>query len=289
MKLWKAKALSAILVLSGAALLIASNRPLHALIDTTSFFMVLMPILVVMVCCALTKSEHWAYTLLALGLPLGLFGSMTGVLGMVANISDPNAIYPATAIMFLTILYGGIVSAVGYFGLPSDPVNEGSLPKPLMFLCLLGFLALMLTTAEHKGLAAFYSPLALSLFLISFGWTTLIKRKIGFHELAETSLFSSILTMVFGIILWLNSGIREFSDISVALNGLIYGLGIYICLYILSLSYRDFGKINVSRANWHWMEITAFLIFLLFAPETIREVTIDQLSYEPSLNAIFLG
>ncbi len=274
----KTKILSAILVLSGAALLTASMRPFHALIDPSSLFMVLAPILVVMVFCVLAKAEHWAYTLLALGVPLGLFGSMTGVVGMVANIADPNAIYPATAIMFLTILYGGIVSAVGYFALPSETVNLGSLPKPLMVISLLGCLAVMLTAAEFSsGLAAFYSPLALSLFLISFGWTTLIKRKIGFHELAETSLFSSILTMVFGIILWLNAGIREFSDISVALNGLIYGLGIYICLYILSLSYRDFGKINVSRANWHWMEITAFLIFLFFAPETIREVLLEQL------------
>ena len=64
---------------------------------------------------------------------------------------------------------------------------------------------------------------------------------------------------------------------SVALNGVLYGLGIYICIYIVSLSYRNLGEIKASRANWHWMEITAFLIFLLLAPETTREVLLEQL------------
>ena len=95
----------------------------------------------------------------------------------------------------------------------------------------------MLWTANAaSGLAHIYSPLALSVFLLTFGWTIVFKRQIGLQELAETSLFSSILTLVVGIILWLEAGIKEWSDVSVALNGLLYGLGIYICIYIVSLS-----------------------------------------------------
>ena len=275
--MWKSKTLSAILVLAGVALLIASKRHFSALIDLISLQIVAVPILIVMFFCALTKAQDWAAILLALGVPVGLLGSMLGVVTMASSLGDPNAIYPATAIMFLTILYGGIASAVGYFALSAERMNERNLPKPAMFTCLLFFLATAFWAAKNSGnLASFYSPLALSLFLINFGWTTLLKRKIGFQELAETSLFSSILTVVLGIILWLSAGIRDLSDLSVALNGLVYGLGIYICIYILSLSYREFGEINVTRANWHWIELAAFLIFLVFAPETLREVLLEQ-------------
>ena len=212
------------------------------------------------------------------GVPFALLGSMFGVVGITANAFDSKAIYSASAIMFLTILCGGVVSAVGYFALPNEKEVKGSLPVPLMFFCVISFLGLMLWTANvSSGLAQIYSPLALSVFLMTFGWTIVSKRQIGLQELAETSLFSSILTLVVGIILWLEAGIRELSDVSVALNGLLYGLGIYFCIYIVSLSYRDLGEINASRTNWHWMEIPAFIIFLLFAPETIREVLLEQL------------
>ena len=276
--MWITKILAAIFLLSGLSFLIIADRDLGGLIDPTSLAIVLPPVMVVMVFCQMTKAEHWSRVLLALGVPFGLLGSMFGVVGITANAFDSKAIYPASAIMFLTILYGGVVSAVGYFALPTEKEGKGSLPVPLMFLCVISFLGLMLWVANvSSGLGQFYSPLALSVFLMTFGWTIVFKRQIGLQELAETSLFSSILTLVVGIILWLEAGIRELSDVSVALNGLLYGLGIYICLYIFSLSYRDLGEINVSRANWHWMEITAFLIFLLFAPETIREVLLEQL------------
>lgn len=275
--MWITRILAAIFLLSGLAFLIIADRDLGGLIDPISLAVVLPPVMAVMICCQLTRAEHWSRVLLALGVPFGLLGSMFGVVGITANAFDPRAIYPSSAIMFLTILYGGVVSAVGYFALPNEKEVKGSLPVPLMFFCVISFLGLMLWTANvSSGLAQIYSPLALSVFLMTFGWTIVFKRQIGLQELAETSLFSSILTLVVGIILWLESGIRELSDVSVALNGLLYGLGIYICIYIVSLSYRDLGEINASRANWHWMEITAFLIFLLFAPETIREVLLEQ-------------
>lgn len=275
--MWITRILAAIFLLSGLAFLIIADRDLGGLIDPISLAVVLPPVMAVMICCQLTRAEHWSRVLLALGVPFGLLGSMFGVVGITANAFDPRAIYPSSAIMFLTILYGGVVSAVGYFALPNEKEVKGSLPVPLMFFCVISFLGVMLWTANvSSGLAQIYSPLALSVFLMNFGWTIVFKRQIGLQELAETSLFSSILTLVVGIILWLEAGIRELSDVSVALNGLLYGLGIYICIYIVSLSYRDLGEINASRANWHWMEITAFLIFLLFAPETIREVLLEQ-------------
>ena len=50
-----------------------------------------------------------------LGVPLGLFWSVLGATGMAVNLTDVKIYGPATAIMLLTITYGGLVSALGYF------------------------------------------------------------------------------------------------------------------------------------------------------------------------------
>ena len=59
------------------------------------------------------------------------------------------------------------------------------------------------------------------------------------------------------------------------MNGLNYGLLIYIVVYLWSLR-NPMDRIEAGKANWHWMEVSAFLVFMLFAPETIRESLINQ-------------
>ena len=33
---------------------------------------------------------------------------------------------------------------------------------------------------------------------------------------------------------------------------------------------------HTGRANWYWVEVTAFMVFMLFAPETIRETLLRE-------------
>lgn len=56
------------------------------------------------------------------------------------------------------------------------------------------------------------------------------------------------------------------------LCGLSYGLLIYICFFIFSLSAKDGKIIDAGRANWNWLEITAFFMFMLFSHKTMREL-----------------
>ena len=60
----------------------------------------------------------------------------------------------------------------------------------------------------------------------------------------------------------LNEGMYE--GLSIAMNGLYYGLLSYICLYILSYKFGTTEKIDAPLMNWHWMEVTGFLIFMFF-------------------------
>ena len=54
----------------------------------------------------------------ALGIPIGLTCSLVGMIQQVNGILLENSgdgIYSSSAVMLLTTLYGGVVSAVGYF------------------------------------------------------------------------------------------------------------------------------------------------------------------------------
>ena len=84
--------------------------------------------------------------------------------------------------------------------------------------------------------------------------------------------------MVLALIQWYGAGELDRDAINLAINGLNYGLTIYIFAYVISRSKVDMKskKIETGRANWHWMEVTAFMVFMLFAPETLRETLMNE-------------
>ena len=49
-----------------------------------------------------------------LGIPRGLLGVSLGLISIFSEMSDFNALAPATAILLLTILYSGTISGLGY-------------------------------------------------------------------------------------------------------------------------------------------------------------------------------
>mgnify|MGYP001197917343 FL=1 len=228
---------------------------------------------------ARSNSAHWSQVLLALGVPTGLLGGSLGVTGMALNIDDPTAAYPASGILLLTILYGGVISAVGYFAKKLSSHQNSLLPKKSIVIALTFFILIMGWAMESSaGIMAFVSLEAISVFCAVIGWQIFVNKQIRFQSLAEASLFASILCLILGLIQWHQAGTLDREAIAFALNGLNYGLMIYIVLYLVSLSAedKDANKIETGRANWHWMEVTAFMIFMLFAPETLRETLANE-------------
>lgn len=59
--------------------------------------------------------------------------------------------------------------------------------------------------------------------------------------------------------------------LSVAGVGLFWGLMGYIAVYIAAYSTAQLEPINANLVNWHWMEVTAFYIFMFLAPDTILD------------------
>lgn len=71
--------------------------------------------------------------------------------------------------------------------------------------------------------------------------------------------------------------IARFSDfvqlgVKISMGALVIGLLLYIAALCVSYGSGGQAEINGQRQNWHWLELTGFLIFMYFAPETLREV-----------------
>ena len=253
-------------------------------VDASSLVVVFIPLLVICVSLWFSCKAKWNVLFRDLGVPLGLFWSVVGATGMALNMTDVRAYGPLTSIMLLKLTYGGLVSALGYFSTfkrsnPERHNNEKTAGLKIITFILVAFLGLTLWAMDSAaGLAAFINPVALSVFGTTIVSAVLLSDSDHRIEvLCQASLLSAMISLVLGLVVLYTSfsgeGLTEgmYEGLSIAMNGLNYGLFSYICVYIVSYKFGTTGKINAPLMNWHWMEVTGFLIFMFFAPETLRE------------------
>ena len=254
-----------------------SDFELHRLVDAPSilFISALAPIVFI---AAWTGAAHWSESTLALGLPMGLLGGTIGVTGMSTYINDYNAAYPATSIMLLTVLYGGILSAMGYFGANVVEKQNNRLPKTSLIMALAPFSFMVFLPVWDMGTSPFFSLEAIGVFFAVFATQVIFSHRFSFQHVTEGALFAAIVCLILGLSLWYSTGELDRDAVNLAINGLNYGLVIYIVVYVISLSQanKESDKIETGRSNWHWMEVTAFMVFMLFAPETLRETLLRE-------------
>ena len=229
-----------------------------------------------------------------LGIPIGLTFSLIGMIQRVNGIlleNSGDAIYSSTAVMLLTTLYGGVVSAVGYFfagsGRPEpSPVKNHRrlvIGKWLWFANVGGFYWYAITSNGPYecdpdffgrtlcgGYSWFSEPMAFVILACGV-FLSIIKSKPGYYaaNLCKSFLLSAMLSVTCGIII-LFSG-ETLQGLSVAGVGLFWGLIGYIAVYIAAYSTAQREPINANLGNWHWMEVTAFYIFMFLAPDTILD------------------
>ena len=157
-------------------------------------------------------------------------------------------------------------------------LKNNTILKTITFI-LVAFLGLTLWAMNGAaGLAAFINPVALSVFGTSIVSAILLSDSdYRVQVLCQASLLSAMISLVFGLIVLFQSfsgeGINEgmYEGLKLAMNGLLYGIYSYICIYIFSYKFGTTERIDAPLMNWHWLEVTGFLIFMFFAPETLRE------------------
>jgi len=252
-------------------------------IDSASLTAVFVPLFVTCVALWFSCKAKWNVLFRDLGVPFGLFFSVLGATGMSLTMKDVSAYGPATGIMLLTITYGGLVSALGYFSTfkrssPRRHNNEKTASWKAITLILVAFLFFTLWAMVIIGFTDFFNLVALCVFGTSIVSAILLSDSEHRTEvLCQASLLSAMISLVFGLIVLYRSfsgdGINEgmYEGLKIAMNGLSYGLLSYISIYIVSYKFGTTAKIDAPLMNWHWMEVTGFLIFMFFAPETLRE------------------
>ena len=256
-------------------------------VDTASLVVIFIPLLVICVSLWYSCQAKWNVLFRDLGVPLGLFWSVLGATGMV-YVTEAKAIGPATAIMLLTLTYGGLLSAIGYFSTFkrskfSSQNSQQTASWKAISLILGPFLGLILwaviMAADPFSVSEiFINPVALSVFgITSISAILLSDSDHRVEVLCQASLLSAMISLVFGLIVLYTSfsgdGINEgmYEGLKIAMNGLSYGLLSYISIYIVSYKFGTTERVDAPLMNWHWMEVTGFLIFMFFAPETLRE------------------
>ena len=252
-------------------------------VESSGMAAVFVPLFVTCVSLWFACKAKWNVLFRDLGVPFGLFFAVLGATGMSLNLSDVSWYGPGTGIMLLTITYGGLASALGHFSTfkrssPERHNNEKTASWMVITLILVAFLFFTLWAMVLIGFTDFINPVAFCVFGITIIAAILLSDSDYRTEvLCQASLLSAMISLVFGLIVlyrnFLGEGLNEgmYEGLSIAMNGLNYGLFSYICIYMVSYKFGTTEKINAPLINWHWMEVTGFLIFMFFAPETLRE------------------
>ena len=212
-----------------------------------------------------------------LGIPVGILFALIGMVQIMFSLDHGDVVYSATAIMLVVVLHGAWVSALGFFAARYSVVEGGEQLSAngfswravgaVMFLMLtIGF------SIAQSPIGHFFNPMAITVVLLLVAASLFTERRSpgpGGSASSRALLFAAIISVLLGLVT-LYSG-DSAAGMSIAANGLIYGLLGYLIIYLLGFQNESREVINASLTNWHWMEVTGFYIFMFLAPDTILD------------------
>lgn len=247
--------------------------------DIPSVILVVGPIFPI---CVLLKWKHHAHIaplLYALGTPLGLLGVSLGLITMFSNMIDLRALAPATAVLLLTALYGGIISGLGYLFLEPKQTAMPNIPKRAAFFCSLPIAVFTLLAMQDNLWALFgesgevlaMGALVLILSLITPTSHSLLKR------ITSATMYVVLILTILGVIDLAGIGAETaYADPEAYLKGMskIYlsintGLLIYIFCIVWSIATGDFDDTDFGRMNWHLVEAFSLIVLITISPPSL--------------------
>ena len=249
--------------------------------DGYSLVFIILPLLCACVAMHISARAHWSLILRDLGLPLGLIMAFTAFVGMLRGASDPSGVGHATGMLLLALMYGGIPASVGYFwGFRVEGVVNLTLkPTEVKWwgpsICIINFLVILAWFMnEAAGLDSFYNPIPLTVSAATAFMALLItNRKNVLKALSQSFLLGALLNLLIGIIYYYNDEIGP--GVAIGLLGIVYGLTAYVFVYFLSFKLGDPKKLDAPLMNWHWLEVSGFIIFMFLAPVSLPEFISD--------------
>ena len=230
---------------------------------------------------------------MALGIPAGIFGAEIAVVSIfeinaeLAGDINMGRMTPLIAALFLAVMYGLCIAAIGYVLQDAANPKSDNLPisKKVFRLCLAVFFSVVVyAISEGGGLISIISQMEL-FFCIGIALVfVLFRNKTGLAEnLVDAALMMSVIGIMISIV-ELYSSFRfsgyasliepqEFFRITNYANYcLLYGTGVYIFAFLLSLKTNEVNLINFKLRNWHLLEAFSFYVFMTMAAPGIFEL-----------------
>ena len=253
---------------------------LSIFVNPMAFLFVCFPIGTAMILLGFESAIDRVILMRDMGIPIGVLGSLVGTQQMVfafdAGLREADWIYSATAVMFITILYGGAVSGLGFFlsgsgrGAAKKIKNRRRLSVGKVTAVLIFFGVTLLGMQNKPNAFAFIQPMALSIFFVVAA-VALLTAKHGYYmsNLSQGCLIGSMAAVMTGIVILFIGYTAE--GILIAGAGLVYGILGYMMIYVSTYSTDESPQIAATRTNWHWIEIAGFYIFMFLAPDTLLD------------------
>jgi len=210
-----------------------------------------------------------------LGIPVGTLFALIGMGQMLTMKADIGGIYGATAVMLVTIFYGGLISVIGFFleSRFSDSYRNGSVQSSSitrLAFAITGLFACVGYAALYASSWFFLDGFAAAVWLLFLIAALLVSSKESrVINVARALLFQSMVCVLAGLMVFFAGD--QGPGLSLAINGLIYGLISYVILYLACFRPDASELINAPLTNWHWMEVTGFFTFMFLAPDTILD------------------
>jgi len=224
---------------------------------------------------------------MVLGIPLGISLSIVDLVNLLNNVSGIDALDIGLSTSLLLAFFGGLVSAIGYFGYSWDePVKQRELRIVDCFIA--SAIIVVVPAARYieysfrvSDFAAFLDATSLGIFCSVFAMgigLTKFKEMPVLPALPNIFVCVALLGAALSTIGWVSGSLT--SDLPMAgptivmgLLTMLYGVNAYVLSFVLTLTTDDFSEnLNLTTKNWHLVEGFMFLFFMTLGPQTLFEM-----------------
>ena len=254
--------------------------PLISYFKPELFALVFAPLLLATGWRVWSGESHWSSAWYHSGVPLGILASSISLVGILQNFTNLEQGRILIAESLLAIVYGGIVSQIGYLNLregfiPIKRNRHSNIPK--LFVLLLLNLIIAAGMQYYVSIAAFIDKATLLVYFAIICLFLLVNRDEGksvCQLVCEAMVMASLASVMIAVISYnFYQGYEQVIGPIVA-KGI---LGISYCSFIIFLcatffSEKDLRETNFDRINWHLLEISGLWVLMCFAPKSILEI-----------------
>ncbi|MBC8410614.1 MAG: hypothetical protein H8E12_18135 [Rhodobacteraceae bacterium] len=253
--------------------------PLLTYFKPELFALVFMPLLFATGWRVWIGESHWASVWFHVGIPLGILASSISFVGVLSNVSS---LEPARIIVgesLLAVLYGGVVSFIGYLNLntvyiPIKRNNYSNITK--FFVFLLNNLLILGGMHYYAQVFAFIDGTTIYIFAAVVSAFLLINRnesKSIYYLVCEMMVIASLASVIIALV-----GYNTYQGTTLVGPSILIGIlgplfGSFVILQCATFfPEKDLREINFGQTHWHLLEICSLWILMVFAPMSLLEM-----------------